>query len=170
MKFLSWNYRGLANISTIRSLRAIIRLNNPDVIFLFETKTTANVATSIMLQLWFTHLVQALPSSSRGGLLLAWKHDVNLTSFLVSPDIICAWCLFVDTNVKWMVSLVYSPPYKKSCSEFWSKLANFGVTFSEPLLCIRDFNALLLLLINWVVGRFIAVLITVSLSFLILWV
>jgi hypothetical protein len=63
MKFLSWNCRGLANISTIRSLRAIIRLNNPDAIFLSETKTAATITTSIMLQLGFTHLVQAPPLS-----------------------------------------------------------------------------------------------------------
>jgi hypothetical protein len=142
MKFLSWNCKGLTNISTIRSLRAIIRLNHPDVIFLSETKTAANDATSILLQLGFNHLVQDPPSSSRGGLLLAWKDDVNLTSFFVSPDMICAWCISVDTNVKWMVSFVYGPPYKKFCSDFWSKLANFGVTFSEPWLCIVDFNAI----------------------------
>jgi exonuclease III len=118
MKFLSWNCRGLANISTIRSLRAIIRLNNPDVIFLSETKTAATITTSIMLQLGFTHLVQAPPPFFRGGILLAWKHDVNLASFFVSPDIICASCLSVDSNVKWMVSFVYGPPYKKSCSDF----------------------------------------------------
>jgi hypothetical protein len=50
--------------------------------------------------------------------LLAWKHGVNLASFFVSPDIICASCLSVDSNVKWMVSFVYGPPYKKSCSDF----------------------------------------------------
>jgi exonuclease III len=142
MKFLSWNCRGLANTSTIRSLRAIVRLNNPDVIFLSETKSAASVVTSVLLQLGFSNLVQAPPSSSRGGLLLAWKNDVNLNTFVVSSDIICAWCFSVDTNVKWMISFVYGPPYQKNSTDFWTNLAEYGISFNEPWLCLGDFNAI----------------------------
>jgi hypothetical protein len=56
----SWNCKGLANTSTIRSLRSIIRNNHLDILFLSETKTDPAIASSIMHQLGF-----------RGGLLLA---------------------------------------------------------------------------------------------------
>lgn len=78
MKILSRNRRGLAQPSTIHSLRAIIRKTNPDMLFLSETKTASHHVSSILHQLGFSMLVQAPPSSSRGGLLLAWETDVIL--------------------------------------------------------------------------------------------
>jgi len=142
MKILSWICRGLANSSTIRSLMAIIRQNHPDIIFLSETKTAPNIASSILHQLGFTLLVQAPPSQSRGGLLLAWKFDVNLTSFFVSHDIICVWCHSNMPDVKWMISFVYGPPFQKTTSDFWYKLADCGIDIGIPWLCIGDFNAI----------------------------
>jgi hypothetical protein len=82
-KILSWNCRGLAQPSTIRSLRAMIRKNNLDIIFL----SASTIASSLMLKLGFNMLVQAPPSSSRGGLLIAWKNDVTLYDFYESQDI-----------------------------------------------------------------------------------
>jgi exonuclease III len=76
MIVLSWNCRGLAQPSTIRCLRAIIRQHNPDIHFLIETKTAPLVANPILHELGFTLIVQAPPSGSKGGLLLAWKTDV----------------------------------------------------------------------------------------------
>jgi exonuclease III len=71
MKILPWNCRGLAQSSTIRSLRALIRKNNPDIIFLSKTKTASSTASSLLLQLGYSMNVQAPPSGSRGGLFLA---------------------------------------------------------------------------------------------------
>jgi exonuclease III len=68
---LSWNCRGLGKASTICSLRALIRKHHPDILFLSETKTAPFVSTPILHQLWFTSLLHAPPSSSKGGLLLA---------------------------------------------------------------------------------------------------
>jgi hypothetical protein len=142
MKILSWNCRGLANTSTISSLRAIIRHNHPDVIFLSETKTAPDIASSILHQLDFSLLVQAPPSQTRGGLLLAWNSDVNISSFFVSNDMICVWCFSTMPHVKCMISFVYGPPYQKSASNFWCNLADCGFNSGVPWLCIGDFNAI----------------------------
>lgn len=79
MKILSWNCRGLAQSSSIRSLQAMIRKSVPDIIFLSETKFAYHVVSSILTPLGFTLVAQAPPSSSRGCLLLASKTDVKLT-------------------------------------------------------------------------------------------
>jgi hypothetical protein len=76
--------------------------------------------------------------------LLAWKFDVNLSSFYVSNNIICAWYCSVIPNVKCLLSFVYGPPYKKTSSEFWTVLSSFGVSLSAPWLCIGDFNLIIL--------------------------
>jgi len=86
---LSWNCRGLAQASTICILRALIRKHNPDILFLSETKALPLVSTPILRQLGFSLMVHAPPSGSKGGLLLAWRTDVNIVSFYVSCNIIC---------------------------------------------------------------------------------
>jgi exonuclease III len=67
---LSWNCRGLAQASTIRSLRALIMKYNPNILFLSETKTAHFVSTPILHQLGFTLMVHAPPSGSKGDPLL----------------------------------------------------------------------------------------------------
>jgi exonuclease III len=132
MKILSWNCRGLAQPSTIRSLRAMIRKSNLDIIFLSETKIDPTTACSILHQLGFVLLVQAPPSSSRRGLLLAWKSDVKLTSFYVYNDIISVWCYSDSPVTKWMISFVYVSPYQKNNLDLWSNLATFGEDYDVP--------------------------------------
>jgi hypothetical protein len=142
MIFLSWNCIGLAKSSTVRCLWALIRKHNLDVLFLTETKTAPHLASPILRQLDFFMLVQAPPSNTKGGLLLAWKTDVKLTSFYVSNNIICAWCYSDVPNVNYWISFVYGPPYNKNNSDFWTTLASFGVTYPEPWLCVGDFNVI----------------------------
>jgi len=139
---LSWNCRGLAQSSTVRSLRAIIRKHNPDVIFLTETKTTSHLASPILNQLGFVHMLQAPPSGSKGGLPLAWKNDINFVSVCVSSNIISVWYYSVDPTVKCLFSFVYGPPYKKTDLEFWMALADFGNTYYVPWICMGDFNTI----------------------------
>jgi exonuclease III len=62
---ISWNCRGLVQSSTVRSLRAIIRKHNPDVLFLTETKTAPHLASPILNQLGFVNMLQAPPSGSK---------------------------------------------------------------------------------------------------------
>jgi exonuclease III len=88
---VSWNCRGLAQTSTIRSLRALIRKHNPDILFLSETKVLPSVSAPILRQLGFSLMAHSRPSGSKGGLLLAWRTDVNIVCFHVSCNIICVW-------------------------------------------------------------------------------
>jgi len=118
MIVLSWNCRGLACSSTIRALRAIIKRNLPDIIFLTKTKTP--MASSILFKLGYTLSVQASPSGSRVGLLLAWKSDIKLTSLYVSPNLICVHYFSTSLDVKCLISFVYGPPYQKCSSDFLS--------------------------------------------------
>lgn len=86
---LSWKCRGLAQAFTIRSLRAFIRKHNPDVLFLSETKVLPSISTPILRQLRFFLMVHAPPFGSKGGLLFAWRTNVNIVSFYVYCNIIC---------------------------------------------------------------------------------
>jgi hypothetical protein len=88
-----------------------------------------HVVSLILRQLGYFLTVQAPPSNSRGGLLLAWKSDVNMSAFYVSNNIICAWYYSVTPDVQCLLSFVYGPPYKKTSSEFWNVLSSFGFLY-----------------------------------------
>jgi hypothetical protein len=138
---LPWNCRGLAQASTIRSLRAMIRKHNPDILFLSETKVSPLVSTPILRQLGFSLMTHAPPSGSKGGLLLAWRTDVNIVCFHVSCNIICVWHYADDPCIKCL--LVYGPPYKNLCVDFWNAMDAFGASYNDPWICIGDFNAII---------------------------
>jgi hypothetical protein len=140
---LLWNCRCLAQASTICSLRALIRKHNPNILFLFETKTAPFVSTLILHQLRVTLMVHAPPSGSKGGLLLAWKIGINIVSFYVSCNIICVWYCSDDPCSKCLLTFVYGPPYKNLCSTFWNAMDNFSASYNDPLVCIGDFNAII---------------------------
>jgi hypothetical protein len=93
MKILSWNYRGITHLAAIRSLRALIRANAPDVFFLFETKSLPSLVSPIMNHLGFYLMTHVAPVGSCGGLVLAWRAGVELESFITNKNNISFWCL-----------------------------------------------------------------------------
>jgi len=68
--------------------------------------------------------------------LLAWKTDISIASLSVSSNIISVWYSSVDPTVKCLFSFIYGPPYKKTNSNFWTILRNFGCSYFEPWLCL----------------------------------
>jgi hypothetical protein len=83
MKLQAWNYIGLSHASTIHSLRGKIQKYSPDILFLFETKTQTAHAIVLLNSLRFFFMSHALPTGTKGGLLLAWRRGVDLVFFLL---------------------------------------------------------------------------------------
>jgi len=100
------------------------------------------MASSILFKLGYTLSVQASPSGSKGGLLLAWKSDIKLTSLYVSPNLICVHYFSTAPDVKCLISFIYGPLYRKCSSDFWSQLAEFSFDNLLPWLWIGDFNSI----------------------------
>jgi hypothetical protein len=83
------------------------------------------------------------PSGTKGGLLLAWRHGVDLECFLTDVNKISAWCYSDPPNSPWILSCIYGPPYRKYDGCFWDSLSAMGDNYSAPWLCIGDFNKIL---------------------------
>jgi hypothetical protein len=79
MKILSWNCRGLSRPSAVRSLRALIRENSPEILFLSETKSSPLkfLLSSIpLVSFSFAKLLLLAPKvalPSLGDLVLIWN-------------------------------------------------------------------------------------------------
>jgi hypothetical protein len=83
------------------------------------------------------------PSSSKGGLLLAWRHGVDIKCFSVSVNKINAWCFSDPPNSPWFLSYIYGPPEKQYKSMFWESLLDEGLGYSGPWMCLGDFNVIM---------------------------
>src|SRR4051812_31146705 len=83
MKTLSWNCRGLGSPRAVRALLRLIRLKNPSIVFLMETRLKSDEVQRIKFKCSFDRcLVVECDGSSRdrrGGLALLWKEPINLS-------------------------------------------------------------------------------------------
>jgi hypothetical protein len=143
MKIISWNCRGISRPAAICSLWVLIRHNNPDVLFLSETKASPSLSSSILNNLGFYSMAHVAPVGLSGGLILAWRTGVELECFLFSKHNISAWCYSDPSNSPWILSCLYGPPEKKNKLAFWDSLTAAGENFVCPWLYIGDFNHVL---------------------------
>ena len=109
MKILSWNCRGISRPAAVRGLRALIRTNSPNVLFLFETKSPSSLVTSILNRLGFYLMTLVAPTGTNGGLVPAWRLGVELESFLSNKNNISTWCFNDPPNCPWILSCKYGP-------------------------------------------------------------
>ena len=143
MKILSWNCRGISHPIIVRGLRALIRSNNPGILFLFETKSPHSFTSFILNRLGFHAMTHVAPIGYCGGLVLTWRLCVELECFLTNKNNIIAWCFSNPPNHPWILSCLYGPPETLLKPAFWDSLTAVGEDFFSPLLCIGDFNFVL---------------------------
>jgi hypothetical protein len=79
MNCISWNCRGLGNPGTVQELTRLVREKDPSVLFLSETWTDEDRLEVIRCRFHFSNKFVVKRINKGGGLVLYWKHDVNLT-------------------------------------------------------------------------------------------
>ena len=115
MKILSWNCKGISRPTVVCGLKALIRANNLDILFLFKTKTSPSLVTSILNRLGYYSMSHVAPIGSCGGLVLVWRLGVKLECYLTNRNNISAWC-FSDPPTAFGFCLVYMVLLKPSTS------------------------------------------------------
>ena len=78
MRLLSWNYQGLGNPWTGRSLRKIVREQAPTVCFLMETRLDKDGFEDLYSNLPFQNKNFVKRPNAGGGLAFLWKNTNNL--------------------------------------------------------------------------------------------
>lgn len=135
-----WNCRGLAQPSTIRDLRAMIRDRNPDLIFLMETKIglirTGNILNSLGFQ-----LKEIVPAINKvGGLCLAWRLGVQFRRVLSNEHFISGVIESDLSHTPWLIACVHVPSCKAKQGQLWNDLFTVKNNHNGSFLCIGDFN------------------------------
>lgn len=109
MLILSWNCRGLRNISTVRNLKAFLRACNPQIIFLTETLIGEYVSENFFNSLGFYNFI-AIPAVVRGGgNVILWNNEIDLVVLSAEKNVIhCR--ISQNLGHDWDLLCVYGPP------------------------------------------------------------
>ncbi|KAG8480662.1 hypothetical protein CXB51_025206 [Gossypium anomalum] len=79
MMFLCWNYHRIGNPATIRHLKQLIVVTNPNIVFLCETKVRSNETECIRIRCHIDSYFVVAVNGCRDGLKILWKEEVKVT-------------------------------------------------------------------------------------------
>ena len=86
MSWLCWNVRGLGNRRTVRELEALVRAQDPVVLFLAETWADEDKLHFLCNKLNFDHAWIVPRINSTGCLCLFWKKSIHIEVISSSPN------------------------------------------------------------------------------------
>ena len=138
MRILGWNCRGICNASTARTLRAIIRVQNPDYIFLCETKASEDSLKKLACSIGFSEHLIVGAKGKAGGIGLFWLNTVSAE--IVEFDSRTIAITVQDEFCSWSLIGFYGPPYQAKRRKVWSNLHALLQSLNEPWMCFGDFN------------------------------
>lgn len=123
MKILAWNCRGIGGNSTVSQLKESIRFQNPDIVFLSETKHSIDVIRKVSKQLkcedrW---LVKE-PNGRKGGMFVTWDQRIEVKLFLIHEFCIEIKIRNEDRNSDLRIILIYASIDLRERQEQWEFL------------------------------------------------
>jgi len=147
MKILAWNCRGLGNPRAVRALRGLIKDEDPDIIFLSETKCKSPEMEKIRQKLGYANRIyvecRGDGKRRRGGLAFLWKDSGLLALNSLSENHIDLGGMDGGGTSKWRITGVYGHPNEDEKHKTWSLLAGLNNP-NLPWLCFGDFNEILM--------------------------
>jgi len=137
---ITWNVQGAGSGDFLRVLKELIRLYDPKVLALFETKISGQQAEDVCNKIGFNGQVRVEAQGFRGGVWLLWR-DYNVDINIINLDeraITAEVCKL--GSCPWYFTAVYGIPNDILCHQLWVKLAHFNTIFDKPWLLAGDFN------------------------------
>ena len=141
MRLMSWNYRGVGRAPTARSLKALVRDESPDVLFLAETKVKSPKLEKLKVGMGFANFFGVDRIGKAGGLAIFWKLGVELEIVFSNSHVIAALVYSDPPDNVWLLLTVYGLPYFAKRKKFWSLMEDLISKFARHWLMIGDLNS-----------------------------
>ena len=143
MSTLAWNCKRLGNRRTVRALEKVVSSEDPNFIFLMETKLIVSEMIGIKESLNRTQ-VMVVPCKGRsGGLALLWKKELKVDVQSYSDSHIDAIVSPGEDGLQWRLASFYGNLETSKREESWRLLKRLSSLFSLPWVCLGDFNELM---------------------------
>jgi exonuclease III len=142
MKIIAWNCRGLGNGPAVRSLLALQKEEDPDILFLCETKMNRSKIEGLRWMIGLTNMVVKDCNGRSGGLAIFWRNGVNFHLRIASQ-------LYIDGDVVekdgfiWRFTGFYGEPSSEKKDLLWRALRTLNAARRRSCLVMGDFNEIL---------------------------
>eukprot|EP00253_Pinus_taeda_P026964 PITA_26964 len=143
MRLISWNIRGLNGPRKTRLLKNMIKEENPQVLFLQETKCDSNVHDRLPTKFWpGIHNIVVHADGASGGLAILWdSRAMVLNNFHAHRNFLQATFHILGTNQHGLLTNVHFPQETHRKSEILNSISALNQNRPLPLWIGRgDFN------------------------------
>lgn len=127
----------------IRALRALIRKENPDCIFLMETRLDTSTTNSLWKRLDFYEVAVVPAIGQSGRLCLMWRYGVHLDLISSSKHGLIVYFHPELQNPGWLAYLTYGRPHVTDPKAFWKSLSVNVKSRIDVWACIGGLNLIL---------------------------
>ncbi|KAF9623853.1 hypothetical protein IFM89_005438 [Coptis chinensis] len=138
----SWNCRGMGSPEAIRSVPALVKKVDPDVLFLVETKLLYKKLKHVQKKLKYPQVYVVDHVGRSGGLAVLYKDNISFLVVDGNKNAIFGTFLNYLSNVSWPVSFIYGDPVAHKRIAVWNYLRDLRNVLSGPWLILGDFNAI----------------------------
>ncbi|CAN0839535.1 hypothetical protein LINGRAHAP2_LOCUS2597 [Linum grandiflorum] len=142
MIILAWNYRGLGNRRAVQTLGELVKVYQPDVVFLSETLVSSQKMEEIRVSLKFKGCFSAAARGRSGGLSMLWKKKDRIRVIQYYENFIDTRVLDDDGRVS-RLTRFYGCPERGCRTVSWELLTRLGREVREPWCVVGDFNDIL---------------------------
>jgi len=117
MKCISWNCRGLGNPAAVRALKKLLKSQNPDMVFLMETrlqKSDRKAKSSLLCgPLSNMFMIDCVVANGRrsGGLALIWNNVLNIDIIQSTKNLIDKYITSSNIDFSLYATRIYGFPY-----------------------------------------------------------
>ncbi|KAG4182229.1 hypothetical protein ERO13_A09G031322v2, partial [Gossypium hirsutum] len=139
---LCWNCRGIGNPATVRELKQLLVANNPDIVFLCETKVKSHNFSRIRTLCRMEGCLAVSAEGKSGGLALLWREGMKVMMQNYSKyHIDSLVCLDDGMRLRFTGFYGQADPNNRNLS--WDMLRRVKGTVNEGWIVAGDFNAIL---------------------------
>ena len=144
MKLVSQNCRGLGNQPAVRGLLELQKAEEPDILFLCETKMIEKEMDWFRWKLGMPHMTVVDSKGRSGGLALFWRKGVDVQlrrkgRYHIDVDVV------EDNGSRWRFTGIYGESKSGEKENTWRLLRTLQAQSNLPWLCMGDFNEILFL-------------------------
>ncbi|XP_062005888.1 uncharacterized protein LOC133723072 [Rosa rugosa] len=143
MIILSWNVRGLGNPSTFNALKKLLRVQDPDLVFLMETKKKEDAMARLCSSLGYNNYkIVDRTREKGGGLALLWKDGLTVEVVDSSPGFIDGIVLCNGKRLR--VTGFYGHPTTGERHHSWEVIRRLAHSLTtDDWIIFGDFNEIL---------------------------
>jgi exonuclease III len=138
----AFNCRGLGNGPAVNGLLDIQKKEDPDILFLSETKLDGKRMERFKWMLGMSNMFVKDCDGKSGGLALFWKKEVNIelrnfSRYHIDVEVV------EEDGFRWRFTGIYGEPSTEKKEKTWKLLRILNEQANLPWLCAGDFNEIL---------------------------